>query len=617
MGETYLLLCLSFSRCYFFVMQYIFMYGILYIYIYIYIYILYTYTHTVVKVYDGMGNFACPASHVMTKSRALRKFPQLTENIKYCQIWYEGQHNDARTNTCIALTAAEEGATICNYVEMTSVIRSSSTTNSKNTGKAIGVMCRDVRQPKSKEFPIYAKSIIFAGGPFTDSLRDMEPEDEHEKAIPAVAAGGGTHIVLPHNLLPGGIGMLDMNTSDSRFLFFLPWEGHTLVGTTDRKGDPATSYPGPPEQEIQWLLEEVSKYLADDVKIRRSDVLSAWQGFRPLASDPHAAADAPVSRDHIISTNPETGITFITGGKWTTYREMAEDVITKVIELNDLKPLSSESESEKEKSTKPNKTETRPLRGGVGYSRNLPITLVQEYGISEDSAKHLCRTYGMNALDVARMAQPTEKRWGARFGRLLIEGFPYLECEIPYICRNEMVCSVKDVLTLRTRLAYLNKEAAIAAAPKVAELMAKEMNWSRREKKRQLQEGLDELDKFGGSIPNDPKYIATMERSVKNVRDIFNQLDLNHNGYIDITEFKDGCKLLDIPFSTHRDAMKVFNAIDRNGDGRIAEDEFMTWWQNSHSNLFHSNFHSKLANQFKFTTDSASDGSPGGGGILG
>ena len=126
------------------------------------------------------------------------------------------------------------------------------------------------------------------------------------------------------------MGLLDYNTSDGRFLFMLPWENHTLIGTTDTKG-PAETLPNPPEDEVEWLLRECGKYLTPDIKVRRSDVLSAWRGWRPLAADPHAAPDAPISRDHIISENPETGVIFIAGGKWTTWREMAEEVVDKIV----------------------------------------------------------------------------------------------------------------------------------------------------------------------------------------------------------------------------------------------------------------------------------------------
>ena len=301
----------------------------------------------VMKFYDSLSGFTCPPSHIMNIARSERKFPQLdttpNKDIKYFQIFYEGQHNDSRTNTCLALTAAEENATIANYIEMINIIAD------PNTGKAIGVTCRNNMSTKNETFNVYAKSIIFCGGPFTDELRQMEYQNNDKsdtstaiaspadmkttkkEFTPAVAAAAGTHIVLPGYYSPGGIGMLDINTSDGRFLFFLPWEGSTLVGTTDRKGEPV-SYHGPPEKEIEWLLKEVQTYLSDDVKVRRQDVLSAWQGFRPLASDPNALPGAPISRDHIISTNPVTGITFIAGGKWTTYREMAEDVLDKVIE---------------------------------------------------------------------------------------------------------------------------------------------------------------------------------------------------------------------------------------------------------------------------------------------
>jgi glycerol-3-phosphate dehydrogenase len=294
--------------------------------------------------------------------------------------------------------------------------------------------------------------------------------------------------------------MLDINTSDGRFLFFLPWQGKTLVGTTDRKG-PVTSYHGPPEEEIQWILNEAQKYLVTDtLKVRRSDVLSAWQGFRPLASDPHAPPGAPVSRDHIISYNEKTGVTFITGGKWTTYREMAEDVINRVIKTSGL-----------ESKAGPCITEKLPLRGGKGYNRNIPIQLVQEFGLSQQTAEHLARGYGMHAFDVCRFASrhSTSTSSRSKCGDLLIEGYPYLECEIEYACKYEMACTVKDFLTLRTRLAYLDSEAALMAAPKVADLMAKASGWTKKEKMKQLREAVNVCSTFGGPNPSIANHEST------------------------------------------------------------------------------------------------------------
>jgi len=395
--------------------------------------------------------------------------------------------------------------------------------------------------------------------------------------------------------------MLDINTSDGRFLFFLPWENHTLVGTTDRKG-PAESSHGPPEEEIQWLLEEVKKYIADDVRVRRTDVLSAWQGYRPLASDPHAVEGGPVSRDHVVSTNPKTGVTFVTGGKWTTYREMAEDTIDRVIALHGLTPKKLESD-----------TASRPLRGGIGYNRNLPISLVQEFGVGEDTARHLAHAYGMNAFEVCDSAEPTSKRW-PRFGTLLCEGFPYLECEIPYICRYEMVVTVLDVLTLRTRIAFLNKEAALSIAPKVADLMAKELGWSNEEKERQLREAMDVLDTFGGPKPCKAameEELVRLGTEVKTVQQVFVNMDLGNTGYIDLTEFRDCCEMLDIPFKSSQDAKAEFDRVDTNGNGKIDEKEFVDWWQKD------SRLKDKLADKFKFAVDKAGSGPESRGAAFG
>mmetsp|Transcript_17984 Transcript_17984/g.26068 ORF Transcript_17984/g.26068 Transcript_17984/m.26068 type:complete len:744 (+) Transcript_17984:95-2326(+) len=533
----------------------------------------------VMKFYDSLSGFTCPPSHLMSNRRAKRKFPQLDEDVKYVQVFYEGQHNDARTCTCIALTAAEEGATVANYTEMTGIIREKG-----DKGPAVGITCRN--NLTGEEFEVRSKAIIFAGGPFTDSLRKLEDPDCKN----AVKGAAGTHVVLPGYYCADGIGLLDINTSDGRFLFFLPWQGSTLVGTTDRKED-AVSSPGPPEDEIQWILNEAEKYLSKDMKVRRADVLSAWQGYRPLASDPNAAPGAPVSRDHIISTNPDTGITFITGGKWTTYREMAEDVLNRVIKMKGLK-------------AGPCVTDTMPLRGGVGYSRNIPVQLVQDFGVSEETAKHLARTYGVNAFEVCKLTKPSGKKW-PRFGNVLIEGYPYLECEIEYCCKNEMVVTVKDMLTLRTRLAYLNSAAALEAAPKVADLMGKSLGWSKAETKRQLDEALAALTEFGGSVP---KKVGSKlsAATLTDIRALFDQFDLDKNGFIDYQEMKTMAKELGSPFETEEEAQQTFKKMDVDNNGRVYEERFVQWW---HETGPDDKLRKELGNKFKFSAEKLGTGS--------
>ena len=260
----------------------------------------------------------------MGPKKAKEIFPQLSErDIKYCAVFYEAQHNDSRTNIAIAMSAAEYGAHIANYVEMTGVI------SEKDSEKVIGIKALD--RTTNESFSIYSKKIVFACGPFTDDVREIEHTQHSNKPMKRFVSGAaGTHVVLPGYYCPNDMGLLDYNTTDGRFLFFLPWENHTLVGTTDIKCK-AESSPHAPEDEVQWILNECGKYLSPDLRVRRSDVLSAWRGWRPLAIDPSKENDDTVSRDHVISQNPKTGIVFVAGGKWTTWREMAEEVIDEVL----------------------------------------------------------------------------------------------------------------------------------------------------------------------------------------------------------------------------------------------------------------------------------------------
>jgi glycerol-3-phosphate dehydrogenase len=221
----------------------------------------------------------------MLPARAKRKFPQLANNnIKYCSVFYEGQHDDARTNLAIAQTAAREGALIANYCNVVRLLRADELEaatgekfestenqqgNSMSKNKIVAAEIRD--EISGKTFILRTKSILFCGGPFTDELRALE----NPKAKKIVNGAGGIHIVLPQYYAPSGIGLVDMNTSDGRFLFFLPWEGHVLVGTTDHK-QAASMRPEASEVEIRWVLAEASKYLNPELRVRREDVLSAW-----------------------------------------------------------------------------------------------------------------------------------------------------------------------------------------------------------------------------------------------------------------------------------------------------------------------------------------------------
>uniref|UniRef100_A0A7S4EQB9 Glycerol-3-phosphate dehydrogenase n=3 Tax=Pseudo-nitzschia australis TaxID=44445 RepID=A0A7S4EQB9_9STRA len=514
----------------------------------------------VLKIYDSLSYFQCPPSFIMTKKKAREIFPQLEDkDLKYCAVFYEAQHNDARTNIAIAMTAAEKGAAITNYVEMINTIKDPS------TGKVIGVHAID--RMTGNSFEIRAKRVIFAGGPFTDSMREMEvdTEEAREKMPAAVRGASGTHIVLPGYYCPNEMGLLDYNTSDGRFLFMLPWEGHTLVGTTDTKG-PAETSPRPPEDEIDWLLKECGKYLTPDMKLRRSDVLSAWRGWRPLAADPHAPPGAPVSRDHIISENPDTGVIFIAGGKWTTWREMAEEVVDRI------------AENSKERC----KTLETKLFGGEGYTKNLSIELIQKYGMSQDVAEHLVKSYGARSWEVCALIEPSGKNW-PKFGRLLVDNYPYIDADVVWACR-EYACTIEDVLSRRTRLAFLNKDAALEAIPVIADIMAKELGWTSKVKKQQIEAAEMYVNSYGGRI-SDTCQDKLKAGIYKNIQDVFVAIDSNDNGFLEENEVKEVAAILGFGMSA-KDLEKAFHDMDRGKKGRVSIQDFIDWWTKSSNSPF-------------------------------
>jgi len=525
----------------------------------------------VLKIYDALSFFRCPPSFIMTKTKAREIFPQLEEkDLKYCAVFYEAQHNDARTNVAIAMTAAEKGATISNYVEMVDSIKDPS------TGKVIGVQAHD--RMTGETFEIHAKRVIFAGGPFTDSMREMEvdTDEAREKMPKAVRGASGTHIVLPGYYCPNEMGLLDYNTSDGRFLFMLPWEGHTLVGTTDTKG-PAETSPRPPEDEIEWLLEECGKYLTPDMKLRRSDVLSSWRGWRPLAADPHAPPGAPVSRDHVISENPDTGVIFIAGGKWTTWREMAEEVVNRIVDEN----------------TPECKTLETKLFGGEGYTKSLSIELIQKYGLSQDVAEHLVKSYGARSWEVCELIQPSGKSSpeSPQFGHLIVENFPYIDADVVWACR-EYACTIEDVLSRRTRLAFLNKDAAMAAIPKIADIMAVELGWTAKVKQMQIEAAEKCVNSYGGRIP-DTSEDKLKSGVYKNIQDVFDAIDSNENGFLEENELMEVAGILGFDMSA-KDVDKAFNEMDREKKGRVSMQDFVDWWTKSPNSPFRKKLQEQL-----------------------
>ena len=408
----------------------------------------------------------------------------------------DGAHNDSRMNVSLATTAALYGSTVVNHIEVTELEKDAN-------GKINGARVRDLVQEKNgkeaQEFSIKAKGVINATGPFTDSIRKMDDQAVNE----IVAPSSGVHVVLPGYYSPSKMGLIDPSTSDGRVIFFLPWQGNTIAGTTDAPTD-ISQNPIAGEEEINWILSEIRGYLAPDINVRRGDVLAAWSGIRPLVKDPQSKNTESLVRNHLITVS-DSGLLTCAGGKWTTYRQMAEETVDEAINRYALRPSVmlqmprvSGTEMIGDSTTLDGTCQTHQVRliGAHGFSKTLFINLIQHFGIETVVAKHLCESYGDRAWTVAALCSPTEQRFPVR-GFKLAQLYPFVDGEVRYAVRHEYAQTAVDVLARRTRLAFLNAQAALEALPTVIDLMADELHWSKKRKDREWTDSVQFLASMG------------------------------------------------------------------------------------------------------------------------
>ncbi|KAK0425857.1 hypothetical protein QR680_009430 [Steinernema hermaphroditum] len=503
-----------------------------------------------IKMYDFVsGKRVLKHSFYINKEKALERFPMLKkESLKGALIYYDGQHNDARMNLAIVLTAVRHGAKCANHIKVERLLKDSE-------GKVCGAHVKDM--VSGVEWDIKAKAVINATGPFTDSIRLMADPDTK----PICQPSSGVHIVLPGYYSPGNTGLLDPATSDGRVIFFLPWERMTVAGTTDAHSE-VTFSPKPSDQEIEFILQEIRGYLSKDVSVRRGDVMSAWAGLRPLVRDPNKKDTKSLARNHIIEVSDSNLIT-IAGGKWTTYRHMAEEAVDAAVRACDLSPRNDCV------------TPGLMLEGAHEYDPLLYIHLVQDYGMEVDVAQHLANTYGDRAFVVARMCKMTGKRWPI-VGHRLHDEFPYLDAEVQYAVR-EYACNAVDVIARRLRLAFLNTYAAHEVLPAVVEIMAKELNWNKAEIRRQLEMARDFINQEMGQ---DARATSVSQISLNLTREEmdsakakFNALDWDRKGHITVNDlrkhFRDRGEKID-----ERLLHELLNEVDLNKNGELELAEF-------------------------------------------
>jgi glycerol-3-phosphate dehydrogenase len=394
------------------------------------------------KLYQLLAwKYGFGASRILSREETLEHLPTLkTEGLRGGAVYYDGQFDDARLLIHMVATAFEQGATLLNYVEVTGLTKDTQ-------GFVDGVSARDVET--GSEFRATAKLVVNATGPFSDLLR--------RKAEPAaesiIVPSQGIHLVFDSSFLQGESAIMVPHTSDGRVLFAIPWHGHTLVGTTDTPIETATLEPLALEQEIEFILTTAGQYLTK--KPTRDDVLSVFAGIRPLARASRVSSGAirtpALSRDHVIHID-RSGLVTISGGKWTTYRHMAEDCVDQVATLAQL-PESA--------------CVTQQLRIHGFHDA------AQQFGP--------LAVYGSDAHEIRKLIEGD-----TRLGERLHAALPYVKAEVVWAARQEMARTVEDILARRTRALFLNARAALAMAPAVADLMASELGWDDVTRAKQL-----------------------------------------------------------------------------------------------------------------------------------
>lgn len=379
------------------------------------------------KLYQILsGKYGFGPSRLLSKEETARQLPTIkTEGLSGGVIYYDGQFDDARLLINMAATAAAQGATLLNYAPVQALL--------KNVDGFInGVRFED--RESGAIIEARAKVVINATGPFTDTIRHLA--DAQSK--PLISPSQGAHLVFDRSFLPGDTAIMVPHTSDNRVMFAIPWHGHTLVGTTDTPIENVTPEPRPLEQEIDFILETAALYL--DKKPTRADVLSAFAGIRPLVKTGEGKSTSALSRDHTIHID-QSGLLNITGGKWTTYRNMAEDCVNQAATLADL--------PERECQTK-----------------QLPI-----HGAHPDAAQFgALAVYGSDAPHLQKLIEEN-----TRLGAILDEALPICAAQVIWAAREEMARTIEDVLSRRTRALLLNARAALRMAPPVAALLAGEL----------------------------------------------------------------------------------------------------------------------------------------------
>lgn len=384
-------------------------------------------------LYDRLsGKLSLGHSQWVSRREVQKRIPTINpKGLRGGILYTDGQFDDARLAVALARTAVDQGATALNYAPVVGLL--------KTDGKVTGARFRD--EETGEEIEAKARCVVNATGVYADQVRRLDEPN----AAPLLSPSQGAHIVLDRSFLPGDAAIMVPKTDDGRVLFAIPWQNHALIGTTDVALSEIPREPKPLDEEIAFLLEHAGRYLAKAPTLQ--DVKSQFAGLRPLIGAGAASAGGngkatkKLSREHAVLVS-DSGLVTITGGKWTTYRVMANDAVNQAVETAGLAP-------------RPCATADLHLHGWTGE----PVDLDDPFSV-----------YGSDTAGVKALM--SELPGGA--GKLH-PNLPHVEAEVVWAVRHEAARSIEDVLARRTRALFLDARACIDAAPRVAELMAAEL----------------------------------------------------------------------------------------------------------------------------------------------
>lgn len=406
------------------------------------------------KIYDFLsGHLSLGKSEFISRKAVMRRLPGIQAKGLRCGVLYhDGAFDDARLALNLAQTSIEQGAVALNYTEVTGLTK-------RSDGSLNGVTLTD--KETGTVYEVAASVVINATGVFVDDILKLD----NPKARALIRPSQGIHVVLDRSFLDGTDAVMIPRTDDGRVLFVIPWQGKVLAGTTDTPLDQHTLEPQALEEEVTFVLKTAGRYLSKQPQ--RSDVLSVFAGLRPLAATGgYTKKTREISRSHQVIVSP-SGLVSVIGGKWTTYRKMAEDTLSKVIQKKML-----------------------PVR--VCNTRSLKI-----HGSDGRSHEGVFSEYGADAPELEKLAALLDA------DRRLVPGDGICVAQVIWGVRNEMARTVEDILARRTRILFLDVEKALRLAPAVASIMMDELGRDEAWKAQQIAAFTDLAQRY--KLPGSPR----------------------------------------------------------------------------------------------------------------